>query len=122
VTDNISIGKKTPTGSVVYIRYLDHVLYRNLPKALEEPAERETIGWLAHENDELICIENDRTRDELPYSSGSGSGLVLLKSCILEIRVSSLESFSPLSLISRNKYTLSVESALQTKKRKIQPQ
>jgi hypothetical protein len=107
---------------LVYIRYLDHVLFKNTPKPIENAAERETIGWLAHENDELICLKNDRTIDELPYSSGSGSGLVLLKSCILEIRASKLESFSPLSLISRNKYTLSVESALQKKKRKIQPQ
>jgi hypothetical protein len=107
---------------IVYIRYLDHVLYKNTPKAVENPVERETIGWLTHENDQLICLENDRTIDELPYFNGSGSGLVILKSCILEIRISKLESFSPLSLISRNKYTLSVESALQTKKRKIQPQ
>ena len=107
---------------LIYIRYLDHVLYKNTPKALEKAAERETIGWLAHENDELICLENDRTLDELPYSNGSGSGLVLLKNCILEIRVSSLKDLSPLTLISRNKYTKSVESALQTKKRKIQPQ
>ena len=107
---------------IVYIRYLDHVLYKNTPKAVENAAERETIGWLAHENDQLICLENDRTLDELPYSNGSGSGLVILKNCILEIRVSSLKDFSPLTLISRNKYKLSVESALQTKKRKIQPQ
>ena len=107
---------------LIYIRYLDHVLYKNTPKVLEKAAERETIGWLAHENDELICLENDRTLDELPYSNGSGSGLVLLKSCILEIRSSPLRDFSPLTLISRNKYTKSVESALQTKKRKIQPQ
>jgi hypothetical protein len=111
-----------PKKILVYIRYLDHVLFKNTPKPIENAAERETIGWLAHENDELICLENDRTIDELPYSSGSGSGLVLLKSCILEIRASSLKDFSPLSLISRNNYTLSVESALQTKKRKIQPQ
>jgi len=107
---------------LVYIRYLDHVLFKNTPKVLENAAERETIGWLAHENDELICLENDRTIDELPYSNGSGSGLVLLKNCILEIRVSPLQNFSPLTLISRNTHTRSVESALQTKKRKIQPQ
>ena len=106
---------------LVYIRYLDHVLYKNTPKAVENPAERETIGWLTHENDQLICLENDRTIDKLPYSNGSGSGLVLLKSCILEIRASSLKDFSPLTLISPNKYTLNVESALQIKKRKIQP-
>jgi hypothetical protein len=107
---------------LVYIRYLDHVLFKNTPKPIENAAERETVGWLAHENDELICIENDRTRDELPYSSVSGSGLVLLKKCILEIRTSPLQNFSTLTLFSRNKHTKSVESALQTTERKIQPQ
>jgi hypothetical protein len=115
------MDKAIPKKILVYIRYLDHVLFKNTQKPIETAAERETIGWLAHENDQLICLENDRTIEKLPYSNGSGSGLVLLKSCILEIRVSKLESFSPLSLISRNNYTLCVESALQTKKRKIQP-
>ena len=112
-----AVRKKT----LIYIRYLDHVLFKNTPKVVKNAAERETVGWLAHENDQLLCIENDRTIDELPYSNGSGSGLVLLKSCILEIRASPLQNFSPLTLISRNKHTLSVESALQTNKRKIQP-
>ena len=109
-------------GSIVYIRYLDHVLYRNTPTPVTEPAERETIGWLTHENGKLLCIENDRTLNELPYSSGSGSGLVLLKSCILEIRALPLQKFSGLTLISRNTDITNAESALQTNKRKIQPQ
>ena len=110
-----------PEGSVVYIRYLDHVLYKNTPKSLKEAAERETVGWLTHENDKLLCVENDRSIDELPYSSGSGSGLVLLKSCILEIRVLPLQKKSDWSLIPRNIDFSDVESALQTEKRKIQP-
>ena len=89
-------------GSVVYIRYLDHVLYRNTPKAVEEAAERETIGWLTHENGKLLHIEHDRTLDKLPYSSGSGSGLVLLKSCIIEIRTLPLQKPSRLTLFLRN--------------------
>jgi len=111
-----------PKGSVVYIRYLDHVLYKNTPIAIEQPAERETIGWLTHENGKFLCIENDRTLDELPYSSGLGSGLVLLKSCILEIRAAPLQDSSGWHLISRNTDFRNAESALQTKKRKIQPQ
>jgi hypothetical protein len=110
-----------PEGSVAYIRYMDHVLYKNTPKAVKEAAERETVGWLTHENDKFLCVENDRTIDELPYSSGSGSGLVLLKSCILEIRALPLQKNSGWSLISRNTNFRDAESALQTKKRKIQP-
>jgi len=113
VTESTQINNKVLTGSLTYVRYLDHVLFKNTQKPLENAAERETIGWLAHENDELICLENDRTFEEPPYSNGSGSGLVLLKSCILEIRISSSQDFLPLTLISRKKHTLSVESALQ---------
>jgi hypothetical protein len=35
-----------PAGSIVYVRYKDHVLYRNQPSAVEDAAERETVGWL----------------------------------------------------------------------------
>ncbi|MFH1327825.1 MAG: hypothetical protein ABIH76_03110 [Candidatus Bathyarchaeota archaeon] len=108
-------------GSVVHVRYWDHVLYRNTPAPVTEPAERETIGWLTDINDEVVCIENDRTIDELPYSNGSGSGLVLLKSCIIEIRSSPTQKVSGWPLIPRNTYFRNTESALQTTKRKIQP-
>ncbi|MDH5460070.1 MAG: hypothetical protein OEW71_03430 [Candidatus Bathyarchaeota archaeon] len=36
------------------------------------------------ENKELVCIQHDRTIQSLQYASGAASGLVLLKSCILE--------------------------------------
>jgi len=80
------MGYAIPLGSVVYIRYRDHVLYRNTTEALENAAERETIGWLTQENRELVYIQHDRTIESLQYTSGTASGLVLLKSCILEIR------------------------------------
>ena len=111
-----------PLGSAVYIRYLDHVLYRNTPEALEDAAERETIGWLTQENKELICIQHDRTIENLEYASGTASGLVLLKSCILEIRALPLPNTSRWPLISRNDIKGNAESALQNAKRKIQPE
>ena len=109
-------------GSVVYIRYLDHVLYRNTPKTVEEAVERETIGWLTQETGKLFCVQNDRTLDKLPYTNGTASGLVLIKSCILEIRALPLQNPSGWPLISRNTDIRNAESALQTNKRKIQPQ
>ena len=110
-----------PKGSAVYVRYLDHVLYKNTPKPVEEPAERETIGWLTKDEKGVVYIENDRTLDKLPYSSGTGSGFVLIKSCIIEIR-SPLQKASGWHLIYRNPNIKNAESALQTNKRKIQPQ
>ena len=74
-----TMAEATLLGSVVYVRYLDHVLYKNTPKPIEEATERETIGWLTKDEKGIICIENDRTLNKLPYSSGSSSGLVLLK-------------------------------------------
>jgi hypothetical protein len=120
VTDNASISEIIPPGSVVYIRYLDHVLYKNTPKPIEEPAERETIGWLIGERDDVLSIGNDRTLDKLPYLSGTGSGFALIKSCIIEVR-SPLQKASGWHLIFRNTNIKDAESALQTTERKIQP-
>ena len=116
------MGEAIPKGSAVYIRYRDHVLFRNTPEALENVAERETIGWLTQENRELVCIQHDRTTENLEYACGTASGLVLLKSCIIEIRALPLQNISRWPLISRNDIKGNAESALQNAKRKIQPE
>jgi hypothetical protein len=115
------MSKAIPKGSIVYIRYKDHVLFRNTPEDLENAAERETVGWLTQETGELLCIQHDRTIESLNYSSGTASGLVLLKSCILEIRALPLQNFPSGSLISRSDITRNAEYALQNAKRKTQP-
>ena len=104
--------------SVVYIRYLDHVLYRNITEPMIEPIERETVGWLTHQNKEVVHLELDRNFDELQCSSGHGSGLVILRNCIIEIRVLPLKNFSSMILFSRNNNSGSVESALSDKEAK----
>jgi hypothetical protein len=101
--------KAIPKGSIVYIRYKDHVLYRNTPEDLEKAAERETIGWLTQETGELLCIQHDRTIENLQYSSGTASGLVLLKSCILEIRALPLQNFPSGSINCQNDKTTIAE-------------
>jgi hypothetical protein len=116
------MGEAIPKDSAVYIRYLDHVLFKNTPKAIEDAAERETIGWLTQETDNLLCIQHDRTVESLQNSSGSASGLVLLKSCIIEIRKLPLQKPSRWTLIYRKTDINNAESALQNAKRKIQPQ
>ena len=104
--------------SVVYIRYLDHVLYRNIVEPVMEAAERETVGWLTHQNEELVHLELDRNFDELQCSSGHGSGLVILRKCIIEIRVLPLQNFSSMILFPRNNNNGNVESALSDKEAK----
>ena len=116
------MGETIPLCSVVYIRYRDHVLFKNTPEAVEDAAERETIGWLTHQTGKLLCIQHDITIESLQYASGTVSGLVLLKNCILEIRALPLQKPSRWPLISRKDDINHVESALQNTKRKIQPQ
>lgn len=110
-----------PKGSAVYIRYKDHVLFKNVAKPIEDPAERETVGWLTQETDELLCIQHDRTAENPRHSSGTASGLLLLKSCILEIRMLPLQNFSSGSINCQNNITNTAEYALQSPKRKTQP-
>jgi hypothetical protein len=103
------MGKAIPKDSIVYIRYKDHVLYRNTPEDLEYADERETVGWLTQENKELLCIQHDRTIESLQYASATASGLVLLKSCILEIRALPLQNFPSGSINCQNDKTTIAE-------------
>jgi len=108
-------------GSLVYVRYRDHVLFRNTHQPIEDAMERETVGWLTQETNELLCVQHDRTVESLNYSSGTASGLVLMKACILEICALPLQNFSRGSLSCQNDKPTVAEYALQTAKRKTQP-
>ncbi len=72
-------------GLPVYVRYKDHVLFKNIQQPLAEAVERETIGWLTKQTNEIMLIEHDRTIPNAQIPSGSGSGVIILKSFILEI-------------------------------------
>jgi hypothetical protein len=109
-----------PPGSVVYVRYKDHVLYRNIRDPIEEAVERETVGWLARENGDIILIEHDRTPQCLQLPRGSGSGVIVLKSCILELRSLVFACFSDGRLNSTEASGTSTECAFQPKRRKTQ--
>ena len=73
-------------GSAVYVRYKDHVLFKNIQQPIAEAVERETIGWLTKQTDEIMLIEHDRTITNAQIPSGQGNGVIILKSCITEIR------------------------------------
>ena len=109
--------KQEALGSPVYIRYKDHVLFRNVVEPIEEAVERETIGWLTKQSDEIMLIEHDRTIPDAQIPSGQGNGVIILKSCILEIRKLPLQKTSNCHLNSQEPTNLT-EYALQTTKRK----
>jgi hypothetical protein len=104
-------------GSAVYIRYKDHVLFKNTQQPLEEAIERETIGWLSKENNEIILVEHDRTTPDIKLSGGQTTGLIIIKSCITEIRKLPLQESSEWRLNSQET-TDRAEYALQSTKRK----
>jgi len=73
---------------LVYVRYRDHVLFRNANRNLHGPAIRETVGWLIKENADAVWILWDRGVEPLHHEKvpASESGLVILKSDVLEMR------------------------------------
>lgn len=75
-------------GSIVYVRYYDHVLFRNADPNLFQPAVRETVGWLMKESDVAVWILWERSVEPLPHErfQPQESGLVILKSEILEMK------------------------------------
>jgi hypothetical protein len=81
-------------GSPVYVRYKDHVLFKNIQQPIAEAIERETIGWLTKQNEEIMLIEHDRTIPNPQIPSGQGNGVIILKSCIIEIRKLPLQKTS----------------------------
>jgi hypothetical protein len=104
-------------GSPVYVRYKDHVLFKNVVKPIEEAVERETLGWLTKQTDDVMLIEHDRTIPCFQISMGQGSGLLILKSCIIEMRELQLEKSSDCHLNSQETIVKG-EYALLPKKRK----
>jgi hypothetical protein len=106
--------------SLVYVRYKDHIIYKNILQPLAEAAERETVGWLTKQNDEIMLIEHDRNFSIEVLSSGQSNGIIILKSCILEIHLLPLQKKLNCHLNSQNTL-IKGEFALKPKKRKTQP-
>lgn len=76
----------TEETSLIYVKYVDHVLFRNADPSLLKPCVREVVGWLARETDEILCLCHDRAVEALPFGKPTESGLIILKSDILEMR------------------------------------
>jgi len=77
----------TEKHSLIHVKYVDHVLFRNSDPNLFKPTVREAIGWIVKENDEALWICFDRPIDRLSYGKPDpASGLVIIKSNILEMK------------------------------------
>ena len=72
----------------VHICYLDHMLFRNANHSAMQPVLRETVGFLAKENEEAIWVLWDKSVQSLPNEKTTlESGLVLLKNCIVSLKI-----------------------------------
>jgi len=84
----IARGSVNSDQEIVYVRYLDHVLFRNADHSLYKPAIRECVGWILKESGDAVWILWDRSVCRLLYERTLPieSGLVIVKSDILEMR------------------------------------
>ena len=81
---------------LVFVRYLDHVLFNRTSALAMKPQVRETVGWLVYECEFYITITWDRDADPPTLKGGDpkASGLVLLKSDILQVKKLPLQEIS----------------------------
>ncbi len=77
---------------LVKIRYLDHVEFRNLDSREVKPVVRETVGWLVHEDSNYVVVIWDRPALRDRSMRSRESGLALLKSDIIEMKVVETEA------------------------------
>ena len=75
-------------GSIVCVRYQDHVLFKDVDPRLYRPFIREAIGWLDYEDEECLRIVWERFAmpDPPNESKPRATGLVILKRAIIEMR------------------------------------
>jgi hypothetical protein len=76
----------TQVGILVYLRYLDHVLFKYSNPLQYRPVEREAVGWLVYQNDQAVWIVADRSTIPLEHELDSDCGLVILRANILTMR------------------------------------
>lgn len=87
---SINLGKKNIFEdfggklTLLYVKYQDHVLFRNCDSSEIKPSIREVVGWLTFESSDNICICYDKPVDPLPNEKRE-SGFVILKSDVLEV-------------------------------------
>ena len=82
-----------PLKNLIFVQYLDHVIYNRTSALAMKPQKREAVGWLIYDCDEYIVFSWDRDADPPTLRGGDpkASGLVLLKSDIVMLESLSAE-------------------------------
>jgi hypothetical protein len=73
---------------LIFVKYWDHVLFHRNSAFAMKPQVREAVGWLVYNCDQYITLTWDRDSEPPTLHGGDpkASGLVLLKSDILEMK------------------------------------
>ena len=69
--------------ALLYVKYEDHVLFKNCNPIEMDSTTRELVGWLTFETEDKICICYDKPVDPLPNEKRE-SGFIILKNDIIE--------------------------------------
>jgi hypothetical protein len=70
--------------ALTYIKYRDHVLFRNCDPSKIKPVIREVVGWVTFESSEALIICSDVPAEPLPHRKPVESGFLILKNAIIE--------------------------------------
>ncbi len=73
-------------GSLVYMRYVDHVLFKDGNASDYEPWIRETTGWLDKVDKHFVRIVWERHWDKTQQEKLRSTGLAVSRDNILELR------------------------------------
>ena len=109
---------------LVFVRYIDHVLYNRSSALAMQPQVREAVGWLVYECDQYVTLSWDRDGGPPTLHGGDpkASGMVLLKSDIIALERLKVEAAISHGTVERvlnsPEPTVKDEYALQPKKRK----
>jgi hypothetical protein len=78
----------TESRTAVYVKYKDHLLFKDCDPQTFGPFVRETIGWLDHEASDFVRVVWERAvgNGTKPAIKEKATGLVILRGDILEMR------------------------------------
>jgi hypothetical protein len=101
-----------PLQQLIFVRYRDHVLFNRSSALIMQPQIREAVGWLIYDCDLYIIVVWDKDAQPPTLHGGDpkASGLVLLKSDILELQTLKI---CPLPLQKNSNWSLNRKQPIQ---------
>jgi Cu2+-containing amine oxidase len=71
---------------IVYVKYLDHLLFRDSESKQYEPPIIEAVGWIDKETKDwirIICEQHSKIPNANPNTE---TGFIILRGCILDMK------------------------------------